>query len=380
MDNTNYTPKMTKAVAEAGVLADEPFTLVDVGCSLGIDSVWRCFGSHIRAFGFDPDIIECERLQKVETNPGIRYYPMAVGLPEDSDFLRAQGSLRSCSSAILAFCVGALHCRGSAVHAALHVLRGTAFRRKSPKPRRSASPSSWSHQEVGSVDFVKVDTDGSELEVLLSAEKSIESCQILGFMVECLYQGSDHETSNTFHNIDRFMKRHGFMVYSMSVNKYSRAALPAPFVYSFPAQTTWGQVLWGDVVFLRDLGASSQSMPELSIEKIIKLACLYEIFCVPDCAVEMILQSQRAYRRTSGSRQTVGSGNATAARRGLDLPGVRGCCCGQSQDAFSRGVTFFPYQVHTGDAVMNAPIFDLPPRSPGYREPARLHGSIRLLQ
>ena len=146
------------------------------------------------------------------------------------------------------------------------------------------------HQEVGSVDFVKVDTDGSELEVLLSAEKSIESRQILGFMVECLYQGSDHETSNTFHNIDRFMKRHGFMVYSMAVHKYSRAALPAPFVYSFPAQTTWGQALWGDVVFLRDLGAPSQPTPELSVEKIIKLACLYEIFCVPDCAAEMILQ------------------------------------------------------------------------------------------
>src|SRR5260370_27105594 len=88
------------------------------------------------------------------------------------------------------------------------------------------------------------------------------------------------------------MKRHGFMVYSMTVNKYSRAALPAPFVYSFPAQTTWGQALWGDVVFLRDLGAPSQSMPELSVEKIIKLACFYEIFCVPDCAVEVILQTR----------------------------------------------------------------------------------------
>jgi hypothetical protein len=33
MDNTNYTPKMTMAAAEAGLLADEPFTLIDVGCS-----------------------------------------------------------------------------------------------------------------------------------------------------------------------------------------------------------------------------------------------------------------------------------------------------------------------------------------------------------
>lgn len=292
MDNTNYAPKMTMAVAEGGLLADEPFTLVDVGCSLGIDSVWRFFGSQIRAFGFDPDIIECERLQKVETNPGIRYYPIAVGLPEDSDFLRAQAayeashppywrSVRGRSTAVDPRFAPPCRVAGHGIPAEIAATAKTGV------------TEFLESQEVGSVDFVKVDTDGSELEVLLSAEKSIESCQILGFMVECLYQGSDHETSNTFHNIDRFMKRHGFMPYSMSVNKYSRAALPAPFVYSFPAQTNWGQVLWGDVVFLRDLGASPQSMPEMSIEKIIKLACLYEIFCVPDCAVEMILQSRK---------------------------------------------------------------------------------------
>jgi FkbM family methyltransferase len=289
MDNTNYAPRMTMAVAEAGLLATEPFTLVDVGCSLGIDSVWRFFGSHLRAFGFDPDIIECERLQRVETNPGIRYYPTAVGLPEDSDFLRAKAAYE-------------------ATHPPYWLSvwrRSTALDPRFTPPSRVAGhgiPAEIAEtakigvtefleqQEVGSVDFVKVDTDGSELEVLLSTEKSIESRQILGFMVECLYQGSDHETSNTFHNIDRFMKRHRFMVYSMAVHKYSRAALPAPFVYSFPAQTTSGQALWGDVVFLRDLGAPSQSTPELSVEKLIKLACLYEIFSVPDCAAEMILQ------------------------------------------------------------------------------------------
>ena len=280
---------MTKAVAEAGVLADEPFTLVDVGCSLGIDSVWRCFGSYIRAFGFDPDIIECERLQKVETNPGIRYYPMAVGLPDDSDFLRAKAaheathppywrSVWERSTALDPRFTPPSHVAGHGIPAEI------------AETAKIGITEFLEHQDVGSVDFVKVDTDGSELEVLLSAERSIESRQILGFMVECLYQGSDHETSNTFHNIDRFMKRHGFMVYAMAVHKYSRAALPAPFVYSFPAQTAWGQVLWGDVVFLRDPGAPSRSTPELSVEKILKLACLYEIFCVPDCAVEMILK------------------------------------------------------------------------------------------
>jgi FkbM family methyltransferase len=291
MDNTNYAPKMTMAVAEAGLLADEPFTLVDVGCSLGIDSVWRFFGGHLRAFGFDPDIIECERLQRIESNPGIRYYPMAVGLPEDSDFLRAKAVYDATHPLYWRSVWGRSTALDPRFTPASRVA-GHGIPAEVAETAKIGVSEFLEHQEVGSVDFVKVDTDGSELEVLLSAEKSIESRRILGFMVECLYQGSDHETSDTFHNIDRFMKRHGFMVYSMTVNKYSRAVLPAPFVYSFPAQTNWGQALWGDVVFLRDLGAPSQSTPELSVAKIIKLACLYEIFCVPDCAVELILQSR----------------------------------------------------------------------------------------
>jgi hypothetical protein len=76
------------------------------------------------------------------------------------------------------------------------------------------------------------------------------------------------------------------------VSRYSRAALPAPFLYGFPAETHDGQPLWGDVVFLRDLAAPEYgpALPAISAGKILKLACLYEIFGVPDCAVELILR------------------------------------------------------------------------------------------
>jgi hypothetical protein len=308
MDNVHSLPKMTTALAQAGVLADEPFTLVDVGCSQGIDPVWRFFGSHIRAFGFDPDRAECDRLQSLETNPGIRYYPMSVGLPEDSKFLRRKTAYEAVHPPYGKSVMRRSTAQDPRFMAPSRVA-GQGIPAEFTAPAKIGLTEFLEQQEVQSVDFVKVDTDGNDLEVLLSAEPSIESRQILGFMPECMYQGSDHETSNTFHNIDRFMKRHGFMVYAMTINKYSRASLPAPFVYPFPAQTTWGQAVWGDVVFLRDLGAPGSSPSErrrrrrgtsdksvrlpgygLSVEKILKLACLYEIFLVPDCAVELILQ------------------------------------------------------------------------------------------
>ena len=293
MDNVNYHPRMTAALDRAGLLAGEPFVLVDVGCSGGIDPVWRSFGTHFRAFGLDPDIAECGRLQSLETNPRVRYYPTPVGLPPESEFLQAKAAYENAHPPYGHSVMG----RSSAVDPrfrAPSAVAGQGIPAEIAEAACIGLAEFFEREDLRSVDFVKVDTDGRDLEALLSAEPSIESTRILGFMVECMYQGSDHETSNTFHNIDRFMKRHGFMVYAMTINKYSRSVLPAPFVLSIPAQTTWGQPVWGDVVFLRDLAAPGQSLPvsEFTVEKILKLACLYEIFLVPDCAVELILNCQ----------------------------------------------------------------------------------------
>ena len=57
----------------ADCLVDEGFTLIDVGCSGGIDPLWRAFGARLTAFGFDPDINECKRLNTIEKLPSIKY-------------------------------------------------------------------------------------------------------------------------------------------------------------------------------------------------------------------------------------------------------------------------------------------------------------------
>lgn len=50
-------------------LGDSCFTLLDVGCSAGIDPVWRLFGVRLRAFGFDTNLDEIARLTAAEILP-----------------------------------------------------------------------------------------------------------------------------------------------------------------------------------------------------------------------------------------------------------------------------------------------------------------------
>ena len=64
-----------------------PFTLVDIGCGGGIDASWRILGDRLRAFAFDPNLAEVERLRQSETLPGVTYWAGFVGAPPDDPFL-----------------------------------------------------------------------------------------------------------------------------------------------------------------------------------------------------------------------------------------------------------------------------------------------------
>ncbi len=56
-----FGPATPFARIVADRLGDSWFTLLDIGCSAGIDAVWRLFGDRLRAFGFDPNLDEIAR-------------------------------------------------------------------------------------------------------------------------------------------------------------------------------------------------------------------------------------------------------------------------------------------------------------------------------
>jgi hypothetical protein len=87
------------------------------------------------------------------------------------------------------------------------------------------------------------------------------------------------------------MKGAGFELFDLSTRRYSVAALPAPYTSTVPAQTAFGRILQGDALYLRDAAAPEQNTWALSLEreKLIKLAGLFSVFGLPDCAADIII-------------------------------------------------------------------------------------------
>jgi len=306
MDNGNYNSRIVAELVQRAILRDEPFTLIDVGCSGGIDPLWRQFGGDLVAHGFDPQQTECRRLQAQETNPWNRYHACYVGLPPDHPFKRAEQAERGAveasywhpiwrSSAAATW--GAPQPTSKISQSCVHRQSNVLF--EDLTTERIGIAEFAARERLSDIDFIKIDTDGADLEALTSAVDVFRPCCVLGVMIETPFTGSHHATANSFHNIDRLMKNHGFMLYQMSVNRYSRSVLPARFVYTIAAQTVSGQPIWGDLVYLRD-GASADYAriwgEKLSPAKLLKLAALYDLFSLPDCAAELLMSCRRQIR------------------------------------------------------------------------------------
>jgi hypothetical protein len=109
--------------------------------------------------------------------------------------------------------------------------------------------------------------------------------------VECQFHGAVHAHANLFSNIDTVLRGRGFSLCDLEINRYTRRALPGKFRGNLAAETIRGQVLWADALYLRDYVAAGNAdrWGVLSTEKILKLACLFELYGLFDCSAELLI-------------------------------------------------------------------------------------------
>ena len=288
----SHTP-MTDVLRERGVFDRNPFVLIDVGCSGGIAEPWRAFGRSLIAHGYDPDVGACEEAQAREPFPHVRYHARFVGLPESHSFVqrrRAEAARWPDTNIWGRVTAGHLARKGQEAEGSGPV---TAARWADPTSLLGVDEI-VRDERLETVDFLKVDVDGPDLEVIESAREVLADKQVLGVAAEVNWFGSANPSEPTFHNTDRFLRRQGYALFGVTVRPYSRTDLPAPFLRELYAETRFGQPYQGDAIYVRDLAAPDQQdlAEAYPAEKLVKLASVYELIGLPDCAAEVLNRFQ----------------------------------------------------------------------------------------
>ncbi|SED96368.1 Methyltransferase FkbM domain-containing protein [Rhizobiales bacterium GAS191] len=291
------------ATLVAGSLHSELVTIVDVGAAGGIAPAFGCFLDKIDGFGFDPDPAEVARLNAAKSCGALQYVAGLVGIPADHPLAEPARirpyTTRNPWSRLAIFRWAEIDQAAKAglappplSFAAGAHMDATYLVTDNPDPQTVLLPSFLKEHGVDKVDFLKIDVDGEDLLVLQSMTPQFTDIEVMSIGIEVNFFGSNRPTDNTFHNVDRLLKEMGFELFDLTMRRYSMKHLPVGSDHHvYPAETRMGRILQGDAFYARDICAPyNKALAErTSPEGLLKLAAMFSIFGLPDCAAEILL-------------------------------------------------------------------------------------------
>ena len=252
----------------------DPLVLVDVGARGGLRSNWLPARRHLKLIGFEPDQRAFGQLEERST----------AGEPATTFFNRAlhnsRGSLR------------------------LHVARDGGLTSMFEPDRTlidlfpdadrfdtvdvqqveaDTLDNQLSAHNVPDVDFIKVDTQGSELFILEGAARALAS-SVIGVEVEVEF-APIYKEQPLFADVDKYLRGCGYVLFDLRPCFWKRSAgrtLGGPY----------GQIMWADALYLKGLPALRATLEPLAPErrksrilKAISTSLLYGYF---DYAMEIL--------------------------------------------------------------------------------------------
>jgi FkbM family methyltransferase len=132
-------------------------------------------------------------------------------------------------------------------------------------------------EEIHSIDFLQIDVQGADLQVLKGAKQLLRS-SVLAIQVEVeyapLYVGQP-----MFADVDRYLREQGFSLFDITVARRSRSVIQS---VARP-----GQPLWGDAIYLREIEQNTDGSFQFP-EQAFKLACVADALDFVDYSLELL--------------------------------------------------------------------------------------------
>jgi FkbM family methyltransferase len=287
----NVAPFFTRWVIDNAYL-HEPFVVIDVGVQGKPHPRWKYLGNSVHIYGFDPIGEVIEALNKSK-GPNEFYRAMALGNEDGKRQFKVTANTYESSFYSSEVDIG--------------TQGGIAAGPRTVEIRRLDTL--FSAGEVPACDYVKLDCEGFEPEILRGAREYLAKSNVLCVTTETNFGVSPVYLRTPFVDICEILSEHRLLVFDLNAIRTAR-----PSYVAARARNPWpkrdimqdsphldvGQPRTLDFVFCRDFAAEAISphhfitLPEASlpptVDKLIKTMINFELHGLMDCAVELAEQ------------------------------------------------------------------------------------------
>ncbi len=264
----------------------DSFSLARIGGLEPIDPCWRVFGGKLDAVGFSPDAAVISTLQNKERSKTVLYENRFIFSDDYNDNLFPWRSRYQTPTNFS-------HDRSSSfLFLNTQDFSEKFFEKNNPLTHQGIQISldNYAKEKNKHFDFLHIETDDNGYPVLLGAKNTIRQ-SVLGVLTRFSFHGWIHEHASVHSNIDLFLRKLGFSLVSLETQRFSRKTLPLPFAFDEPTETEYGPVQGGEALYLRDLILPDYDKRfgfDVTAARVLKMASLYDIFLLPDCAIELL--------------------------------------------------------------------------------------------
>lgn len=241
------------------------FTFVDIGAmSLGTEPYAPLVDQGVgTVIGFEPVSAECEKLNQKHCNSGHLFLPYAIGDGSAGVFNICNYPMNS-----------SLFVPNMPL---LEMFQNLGELMQVVSSEQVNTKKLDDVAEVSEADYLKMDAQGAELAILKGAQQLLEQVMIIHTEVEFvpMYEGQP-----LFADVDAELRRQGFLLHKFQ----SMAGRPfKPFACGNNPSSPVNQVLWADVIYVKDFTRFDEISPRKLLKLAIMLHELYQSFDL--CAV-----------------------------------------------------------------------------------------------
>ena len=276
---TDANAEFTNWVVKAGILL-EPFVLVDVGVHGGENPSWHRLGDYLIVHGFDAIEEAIDQLRKqTDRAPNRHYHRIAAGNADEERVFYFNPANPTASS---------MYSQGS-----------SRFEASADEQARSVTvrrlDTLFAEGLIPTVDFLKVDVEGFEKDVLLGANNLLAN--VLGVETETNFGVSAAYPKSHFGTLAEILLEHHLLVFDLAFNRIPRAsfrrALERKGIKTGSPYDGFGKPAMVNVLFCRDLIDETDAPSKFhtqcnpfSLDQLIKLMIIYELHGLNDIALD----------------------------------------------------------------------------------------------